>query len=60
VTLETGISAMESLGSGYVPAGLPTAFLGPGRHDAAQVGFDLTWDTACPCAKYVSKAFRIP
>ena len=55
ITLQNGISAMESVGSAYKPAGLPTSFYGPGRHDAVNTGFDLIWRTSCSCATYVGR-----
>ena len=52
--------AIESLHGGFVPAGLPAAYFGPGRHDAAELGFDLAWNASCTCAKYTNGPFRIP
>lgn len=60
VNFDTGRAAMEALGGSLRPAGIPKVFFGPGRHDGAEVGFDLFWDSGCTCAKYRDKGHRIP
>jgi hypothetical protein len=56
----TIVHAVEEIGSGFVPAALPAAYFGPGRHDAVELGYDLEWDNSCTCARYTSPARRIP
>jgi hypothetical protein len=60
INFDTGLAAMEALGASLRPAGIPQVFFGPGRHDGAEVGFDLFWDSACTCAKYRDKGRRVP
>jgi ABC-type branched-subunit amino acid transport system substrate-binding protein len=52
-------AAIERLHSAYKPAGLPAAYFDPGRHDAAELGFDLAWNPSCTCATY-ARQYRIP
>ena len=56
----TIVHAVEAIGAGFVPAALPAAYFGPGRHDAVELGYDLKWDNGCTCARYISPARRIP
>jgi hypothetical protein len=60
INFDTGLAAMEALGGSLRPAGIPKVFFGPGRHDGAEFGFDLFWDSACTCAKYRDKGRRVP
>lgn len=53
LSLATASAAIESLGGSYQSPFLPKTFFGRGRHDAAQMGFDMEWDTGCTCTKYV-------
>lgn len=55
----TGQAGLEAIGSRFVAANLPAFFLSPSRHDSAQLGYDLRWNTECRCAQYVGE-HRIP
>jgi hypothetical protein len=52
LTKDTVRRAIEALGSSFPSAGLPESFYGRGRHDNAQRGFDMMWNTGCSCAEY--------
>ena len=39
----------------YPSATVPEMYYGPGRHDGAQRGFDMKWDTECSCARYTGQ-----
>lgn len=60
INLRTATAALERLGSGFPSATLATTFLGPGRHDALEIGYDMVWDSDCTCAAYRDKGHRIP
>lgn len=55
----TGVAAYEGLHDSYTPADLPAMFLGPGRHDGAQLAYDMKWDSECSCVRYVSKGREV-
>jgi hypothetical protein len=59
ITEGTAISAIQRLGSRFQAAGLPAAYFSAARHDAAEVGYDLSWSNSCTCAVY-GAAHRIP
>ena len=59
LNFQTGIKGMEAIGGTLRTAAIPKVFLGPGRHDGLELGFDLKWDTACTCAKYMDRGHRI-
>ena len=52
--------AIERLGQTLPSAALPAAFYGRDRHDAAEMGFDMGWDSGCACMRYLSAARHIP
>jgi ABC-type branched-subunit amino acid transport system substrate-binding protein len=56
----TATAAVERLGTRFPTASLPAAFFGPGRHDAAQVGYDMGWGSDCSCMRYLAPGHRIP
>jgi len=60
LNVTTGVRGLESLGGSFRPAAVPKTFLGPGRHDGLETGFDLFWDTTCTCIKYRDNGHRIP
>jgi hypothetical protein len=59
LNFSTGIRGMEAIGGDLRTAAIPKVFLGPGRHDGLELGFDLMWDSACTCAKYKDRGHRI-
>jgi hypothetical protein len=59
VTLQSVTQAIEAVGSAYRPALVPASYLSRAQHDAITQGYDLMWNTACTCAKYVGQ-HRIP
>jgi ABC-type branched-subunit amino acid transport system substrate-binding protein len=59
INLQTGVTAIERLGSRFDSALLPSTYFSSSRHDAAETGFDMLWDSGCTCVKYVGR-HRIP
>ena len=60
LNVTTGVRGIESLGNSFRAASVPKVFIGPGRHDGLELGFDMIWDTACQCIKYRDNGHRIP
>lgn len=60
VTLSNAQSAIDRLGSSFVPANIPTSYFSSRQHDAVATVFDLAWDDACGCAKYTDGGHRAP
>ena len=60
INLQTVMTAIEAIHFSFQPAGLASAYFGPGRHDAVETGWDQKWDTSCKCNKYVTAPYRIP
>jgi len=60
LNVSTGVRGLESLGNSFRAASVPKVFLGPGRHDGLELGFDMAWDTACRCIKFKDNGHRIP
>jgi ABC-type branched-subunit amino acid transport system substrate-binding protein len=58
-TLDRAQNAIEAIGGGYQSPFIPSTFFSPTRHDAADLGFDMKWDTGCSCTRYVGK-HRVP
>jgi ABC-type branched-subunit amino acid transport system substrate-binding protein len=56
---DTVRATIQAMGSRFVPAGAPSAFFSPSRHDAIETGFDMKWDSVCACTKYAG-SHRIP
>ena len=48
------IAGLESLGSSFVSAILPAAFLSAAQHDDGVRAFDLNWVAGCTCVRYTS------
>jgi ABC-type branched-subunit amino acid transport system substrate-binding protein len=52
-TLQSAADALADLGDDdYQSALLPGSGFAGGRHDAVQVGYDMTWDAECGCVTY--------
>ena len=60
INLRPATAAVERLGSGFPSAALAATYLGPGRHDALEIGYDMVWDSGCTCAAYRDRGHRIP
>ncbi len=60
LNVNTGLRGLESLGGSFRAASVPKVFLGPGRHDGLELGFDMVWNTGCTCIKYRDNGHRIP
>jgi ABC-type branched-subunit amino acid transport system substrate-binding protein len=58
-TLDRAQNAIEALGGSYSSPFIPSTFFSPSRHDAADIGFDMKWDSDCSCTRYVGR-HRIP
>ena len=54
-TLDSAQNAIEAIRGGYDSPLIPSTFFGATRHDAADLGFDMKWDTGCRCTRYVGK-----
>jgi len=60
LNISTAVRGLESIGDSFRAASVPKVFLGPGRHDGLEMGFDMFWDTACTCIKYGDEGHPIP
>jgi len=60
IDLRTAMRAIERLGSSFASASLVATYLGPGRHDALEVGYDMVWDSDCGCAAYPTRPATHP
>jgi len=60
ITRNTVAAAIEHAGLNYPAVEFLKEFFGPGRHDGAQVGWNMMWDSGCKCTKYVGNSFQIP
>jgi hypothetical protein len=60
ITRDTVRAALEHAGTSYPSSEFLQEFFGPGRHDGPQVGWNMMWDSNCPCTKYVGSSFQIP
>ena len=46
-------AAANAMGTSYASTGTLQTILSPTKHDVVAAGYDMIWDTACKCAKYV-------
>lgn len=46
---------VEAMGGRFAVAGVPAVDLTPNRHAPVVDGFDMRWDPACPCIRYVGR-----
>ncbi|MCA1710597.1 MAG: hypothetical protein LC789_02730 [Actinobacteria bacterium] len=60
LNVATAVQGLESLRGSYRAAAAPKTFIGPGRHDGLENGFDMVWDAGCTCAKYKDNGHPIP
>ncbi|HEU5033256.1 MAG TPA: hypothetical protein VFT62_00700 [Mycobacteriales bacterium] len=52
---QTARASLEALGAAFKPASMAAAYFSPSRHDGLQVGYDLVWNNACSCTRYVGQ-----
>ena len=60
LNISTAVRGLESIKGSFRAASVPKVFLGPGRHDGLELGFDMFWDLACKCIKYRDKGHSMP
>lgn len=60
ISLQTAVAAIEGLGNAFLPAGFPSSYFGPGRHDGVETGWDQKWDSDCKCNKFVTRPYKTP
>lgn len=48
-------AAIERMGSHFIPSGVPSASFSPQKHFGVDTGFDMAWDGACTCIRYVGR-----
>jgi ABC-type branched-subunit amino acid transport system substrate-binding protein len=59
LTLDSAMAAIQRMGRRYESPIIPATYFSPSRHDAAELGFDMRWDTGCRCTRYVGQ-HRVP
>lgn len=52
-------AAVEGMGSSFTSAFIPATAFSSARHDGAELGFDMAWNSTCNCAKYAGAGFHI-
>jgi ABC-type branched-subunit amino acid transport system substrate-binding protein len=60
VNRDTVSAAIEAFRGSFPAAGTRGVFFSPSRHDGIEYGYDMRFDSACTCVKYVRGPFRIP
>lgn len=60
INRDTATAAIDALHGSFPAAGSYGLYFSPTRHDGVEFGYDLAFDHACTCTKYVRGPYRIP
>jgi hypothetical protein len=55
INASTVRGSIERMAGRFIPAAVPSAYFSSQRHYGVNTGFDMEWNPACSCVRYVGR-----